>query len=119
MLSYNWGHQDVVKNIKAGLDKAGFNVWMDVEQMAGSTLEASKHYFLFFCGKSLFFLVALAVEQSAVVLICFSRKYKESAACRTEAEYAFTLRKPIIPLRMENNYTADGWYILDYFFFLF
>ena len=27
----------------------------------------------------------------------------------TEAEYAFQLKKPIIPLMMENNYTADGW----------
>ena len=26
-----------------------------------------------------------------------------------EAEYAFTLRKDIVPLMMESNYRADGW----------
>lgn len=41
MLSYNWGAQDTVKKIKTALETAGFNVWMDVDQMAGSTLEAS------------------------------------------------------------------------------
>lgn len=59
--------------------------------------------------------VAQAVEQSTVVLICYSKKYKESAACRTEAEYAFTLKKPFIPLKMEKDYIPDGWY---HFFFL-
>lgn len=41
MISYNWGVQDLVKEIKRRLDNAGFNVWLDVDQMAGSTLEAS------------------------------------------------------------------------------
>jgi len=27
----------------------------------------------------------------------------------SEAEYAFQLKKKIIPLRMEGNYKADGW----------
>ena len=36
--------------------------WMDVDNMSGSTLEA----------------MAKAVEGSAVVLICVSKKYKES-----------------------------------------
>jgi len=93
MLSYNWGVQETVKKVKEGLEKAGFNVWMDIDQMAGSTLEA----------------MANAVEQASIVLICYTKKYKESAACRTEAEYAFTLKKPIIPLRMEKDYTPDGW----------
>ncbi len=39
----------------------------------GSTLEA----------------MAKAVEDSAAVLVCVSKRYKESQACRTEAEYAF------------------------------
>ncbi len=36
--------------------------WMDVDKMSGSTLEA----------------MAQAVEDSAVVLVCVSKKYKES-----------------------------------------
>jgi male-specific lethal 1 len=27
----------------------------------------------------------------------------------TEAEYAFQLKKKIVPLKMEKNYKADGW----------
>jgi len=93
MISYNWGNQEMIKTIKKGLADRGFNVWLDVEQMSGSTLEAMAH----------------AVEQAVVVLVCYSKKYKESAACRTEAEYAFTLKKPIIPLKMEKDYVPDGW----------
>jgi len=93
MLSYNWGCQEMVKTIKAKLVAHGYHCWLDIEQMAGSTLEA----------------MANAVEQASIVLICYSKKYKESAACRTEAEYAFTLKKPIIPLKMEKNFVPDGW----------
>jgi hypothetical protein len=72
--------------------------------------------------------VANAVEQASVVLICYSKKYKESAACRTEAEYSFTLKKPIIPLKMEKEYIPDGWSVysplllpssLIFYFFMF
>lgn len=60
--------------------------------------------------------MANAVEQSTVVLVCYTKKYKESAACRTEAEYAFTLKKPIIPLKMEKDYIPDGWYSFSFLF---
>eukprot|EP00026_Physarum_polycephalum_P003814 Phypoly_transcript_03830.p1 GENE.Phypoly_transcript_03830~~Phypoly_transcript_03830.p1 ORF type:complete len:610 (+),score=59.25 Phypoly_transcript_03830:475-2304(+) len=93
MISYNWGSQAMAKKIKQSLTDFGYNVWIDIERMQGSTLEA----------------MALAVEQSALILICYNKKYKESAACRTEAEYAYTMRKPIIPLKMEKDYSADGW----------
>lgn len=53
--------------------------------------------------------MARAVEDSAVVLVCVSKKYKESQACRTEAEYAFQQRKKIIPVLMEQGYKASGW----------
>ena len=42
-------------------------MWMDVEEMSGSTLEA----------------MALAVEKAAVVLVCACEKYKLSPSCRT------------------------------------
>lgn len=34
---------------------------------------------------------------------------KQSPNCRAEAEYAFNLRKPIVPLIMQKNYVPDGW----------
>ena len=66
---------------------------MDLEQMRGSTLDA----------------MAEAVENASVVLVCVSRRYKESQNCRSEASYAYDLKKDIIPLRMERNYGGDGW----------
>ncbi|XP_076083083.1 uncharacterized protein LOC143054087 isoform X1 [Mytilus galloprovincialis] len=93
MISYNWGHQPMVKQIRDNLRNSGIKVWMDVDDMQGSTLQA----------------MAKAVEQADIVLVCYSFKYKNSDNCRAEAEYAFQLKKKIIPLKMEMNYKADGW----------
>ena len=62
MVSYCWAQQAVVKRIHAALVKRGYAVWIDVEQMTGSTVDA----------------MALAVENAEVVLIGVSRQYKES-----------------------------------------
>ncbi|XP_013385107.1 uncharacterized protein LOC106155047 [Lingula anatina] len=93
MISYNWGDQKVLLKVKDELRRRGFNIWMDVEQMGGSTLQA----------------MAEAVENAAVVLICMSDRYKDSPNCRTEAEYSFKLNKDIVPLMMQRNYKPDGW----------
>ncbi|KAL8570158.1 hypothetical protein ACOMHN_030955 [Nucella lapillus] len=93
MISYQWDSQKMMVKIKDCLVQAGFKVWMDVEHMTGSTLEA----------------MALAVERAAVVLICMSDKYKASPSCRTESEYIFRLHKDIVPLRLQQGYRPDGW----------
>ena len=93
MISYQWDNQDVLIEVKNRLQASGYRVWMDLEQMGGSTLEA----------------MAKAVENSSVVLVCVSQKYKESPNCRSEAEYAYQLRKDIIPLMMQRDYQPDGW----------
>lgn len=41
MISYNWDVQPTVLKIAAALREAGYKLWLDVEQMKGSTLEAS------------------------------------------------------------------------------
>lgn len=53
--------------------------------------------------------MANAVENSLGVLMCMTENYKQSANCRAEAEYAFQLGKPIIPLIMQKGFKADGW----------
>ncbi|XP_077984441.1 uncharacterized protein LOC144439064 isoform X2 [Glandiceps talaboti] len=93
MISYQWGCQRLTVKIKDRLKAAGYNVWMDVEQMGGSTLEA----------------MAGAVERAGVVLICMSEKYKDSPSCRSEAEYTYKLHKEFIPLRVQSGYSPDGW----------
>ena len=93
MISYQWDNQEVLIEVKNRLQASGYRVWMDLEQMGGSTLEA----------------MAKAVEDSSVILVCVAKKYKESPNCRSEAEYAYQLRKDIIPLMMQHNYRPDGW----------
>lgn len=67
MISYQWDVQDVVIQIRNKLQATGFKVWMDIDEMGGSTLES----------------MAKAVEDAAVVLICVSQKYKDSPNCRS------------------------------------
>lgn len=93
MISYNWGHQSMAKQIRDRLISHGMKVWMDLDNMTGSTIQA----------------MASAVEQAFIILMCFSYKYKNSDNCRAEAEYAFQLKKKIIPVKMEMGYKADGW----------
>ncbi|XP_068691021.1 uncharacterized protein [Montipora foliosa] len=78
MISDRRDSQEVLVQVKNRLQANGYRVWMDLEQMRGSTLEA----------------MAKAVENASVVLICVSQQYKESPNCRrSEAEYAYQLRK--------------------------
>ncbi|KAL5013694.1 hypothetical protein ScPMuIL_007964 [Solemya velum] len=93
MISYQWDCQPVLMKVRDQLRSSGFRVWMDIDDMGGSTLQA----------------MAEAVENSAVVLVCFSQRYKDSPNCRAEAEYAFQKRKNIVPLLMQQSYHADGW----------
>eukprot|EP00457_Paulinella_chromatophora_P003166 gb/GEZN01003172.1/.p1 GENE.gb/GEZN01003172.1/~~gb/GEZN01003172.1/.p1 ORF type:complete len:636 (-),score=129.63 gb/GEZN01003172.1/:243-2150(-) len=93
MLSYNWHSQAIVLKIAEALRARGFRIWLDIEQMAGSTIEA----------------MAEAVEGSKVVVLAFEPKYKESPNCRLEAEYAFAQRKALVPALMAAQYRADGW----------
>ncbi|KAL8606719.1 hypothetical protein ACOMHN_018753 [Nucella lapillus] len=93
MISYQWSNQKVIMEICNSLRSRGFHVWMDVDNISGSTLQA----------------MAEAVEKAEAVLMCMSSRYKDSPNCRTEAEYAFQLMRPIIPLLMERSYQPDGW----------
>lgn len=93
MISYNRDSRDLCLQVKSDLESAGFSVWIDVENISGSSLES----------------MANAIEKSECVLICMTEKYKQSPNCRAEAEYAFQIKKPIIPLVMQKAYKPDGW----------
>jgi len=93
MISYQWDSQATVKKLAEVLKKAGYNVWLDLEQMSGSTLTA----------------MAEAVEGSTVVLVGLSAKYQASKNCRLEGEYAHLQSKIIIPMMMEANFRPTGW----------
>eukprot|EP01047_Picozoa_sp_COSAG01_P054828 COSAG01_NODE_6039_length_3884_cov_2.766975_1_plen_928_part_00 len=93
MLSYNWGHQNVIKRINSALKARGYSVWIDIEKMQGSTVEA----------------MADAVEDAAVVCYGISQAYKESTNCRMEAQYAFQQQTDMVPLMLEESYRPKGW----------
>eukprot|EP00026_Physarum_polycephalum_P005612 Phypoly_transcript_05647.p1 GENE.Phypoly_transcript_05647~~Phypoly_transcript_05647.p1 ORF type:complete len:615 (-),score=88.60 Phypoly_transcript_05647:6-1850(-) len=93
MISYQWDDQKIVMRISQSLKQKGYKVWLDLEQMGGSTLEAMSH----------------AIEQSELVLLCMSQKYKDSPNCRLEGEYCINRRVPFLPLMMQQGYNPDGW----------
>jgi hypothetical protein len=93
MMSYNWDHQPTIKRIHAALVSRGYTVWIDVEQMKGSTVDA----------------MSLAVEDAAVVVFGVSRAYKESTNCRLEAQYAMQREVDTVPLMLVDGYRPDGW----------
>ena len=80
-------------SLKKFLEDNGIDCWFDLDDMSGSTLDA----------------MATAVEGACAVIVCLSPEYKESAACRSEGEYAFNLKKPIVPVKVDINYSPDGW----------
>ncbi|RNA07786.1 hypothetical protein BpHYR1_034465, partial [Brachionus plicatilis] len=93
MISYNSKSRPICLNIKKGLEKNGYKVWIDVESIYGSSLEA----------------MANAIESSFCVLICITENYKESNFCRLEAEYCVQKNRPFIPLILQKGYRPNGW----------
>eukprot|EP00808_Paulinella_micropora_P017005 g4798.t1 len=92
MVSYCWAQQKLVLALVEKLKASGINVWVDVEDMKGSTLAA----------------MADAVESSPVIIAAISRDYCESYNCNLEAEYAIQKRKRIIPVMLEKGFKPGG-----------
>ena len=95
MISYSWAQQPIVLKVNGALQQSGVPVWIDVEQMRGSTVDA----------------MAAAVENAACLLIFMSREYKESANCRLEANYAQAQGVPMafVMLPHEQGWKPNGW----------
>ncbi|XP_078483665.1 uncharacterized protein LOC100182841 [Ciona intestinalis] len=93
MISYQWDVQPMMLQVRDKLKENKFKVWIDVDRVEGSILSA----------------MADAVENASVVVVAMSEKYKNSNPCRTEAEYAYKLQKPIVPLLLDESYKPDGW----------
>ena len=105
MISYNTGSRALCLKIKENLEAFGLKVWIDVDEIHGSSLDA----------------MAKAVEESFCVLMCVTEKYRQSVNCQAEAQYSFKLNKRIIPLIMQHGYESpQGWlgkYEIEIFFY--
>ncbi|KAL3867356.1 hypothetical protein ACJMK2_044565 [Sinanodonta woodiana] len=94
-LSYQWGKQIQVMALYQRLTGLGFSCWMDIHQMGG--------------GDSLYDKIDKGVRGCKVVVTCVTTKYSISANCRREVSLADALKKPIIPLLLENmSWPPDG-----------
>jgi hypothetical protein len=87
MLSYAWAQQETVLRIRTALGRLGHSVWIDVEQMSGSTVDS----------------MATAIDSAQVVLYCISENYKVSQNCRMEAMYGHQIGVKMVPLMLEQG----------------
>ncbi|XP_072027842.1 uncharacterized protein [Amphiura filiformis] len=96
MISYSWGQrkecQKRMITLRDQLQTAGFQVWLDVDEMRGNMDDR----------------MAEAVDGAFVILLCFSKDYQKSGSCKKEAQYAKYKGKPIIPLKFDKH-SPDGW----------
>ena len=94
-LSYQWGKQPQVKALYQRLTAHGYTVWMDIYQMGG--------------GDSLYDKIDRGMRGCKAVVSCVTQKYSLSANCRREVSLADALKKPIIPLLLEDiKWPPDG-----------
>ncbi|CAF1132098.1 unnamed protein product [Rotaria sordida] len=93
MISYSHSDRQLCYQIHERLVQDGFSVWIDRDNMYGTTMIA----------------MAEAIENSEFILICMSDTYKQSVYCQSEAHYAFERRCHLIPLIMKHCYKPDGW----------
>ena len=93
MISNNKASRPLCLDIKKNLKAFGHHVWIDVSDIYGSSLDA----------------MAKAVEDASCVLMCVTEKYRQSVYCQAEAQYAFKLKKIIIPVIMQSAYEPQGW----------
>ncbi|CAF1078101.1 unnamed protein product [Adineta ricciae] len=94
MISYCHRNKDLCTVIYNCLSKMGkYRIWFDQEQMYGSTMDR----------------MAEGIEKSHLFLVCMSSAYKNSNSCHKECEYADKRQHKVLFLKVEPNYTPNGW----------
>jgi hypothetical protein len=91
MISYQWDYQKDIVKLYEKLTKLGYCCWLDIFQMGG--------------GDSLFEKIDAGIRHSKCVLACVTPKYTKSINCRREMALADALKKPIVPLYVEDTGT--------------
>jgi hypothetical protein len=87
MISYQWDRQPDIIKLYERLTNVGYRVWLDIFQMGG--------------GDSLFAKIDEGIRNAKCVIACVTPKYTLSVNCRREMSLADSLKKPIIPLLLE------------------
>lgn len=95
MISYCRSDSEYVLKVYKKLLEDKYKVWIDRAQMI--------------IYENVLSGMAEAVENSYVVIVCFSENYKRSKNCRLEAEYAHTRNIELVFCKMQRGYQPDGW----------
>lgn len=94
MLSYASETRETVNLIKNALEKYGFKVWIDYQDMK----------------KDIFDDMTFGVDNATHIISCISEYYEKSPYCRKELLYAITTaKKPVIPIIVQDAYSPKGW----------
>ncbi|KAK0062000.1 hypothetical protein Bpfe_008493 [Biomphalaria pfeifferi] len=93
MISYCHADKEIVHKIYHSLQSLGYNLWIDNENMETNLLDS----------------MAKAVQNSSIVIMCISQKYKDSVNCKKEAEYTSNLEKDYLIVKVTPNFKPDDW----------
>ena len=93
-LSYQWDVQEQVKGIKEGLNERHVKCWMDIDGGMKSDIYDS---------------MAEGVQGAACVICFMTQAYQDSQNCKLELKFAQQSGVPIIPVMMQEHFTAKGW----------
>ncbi|XP_033108907.1 uncharacterized protein LOC117110328 isoform X2 [Anneissia japonica] len=86
-ISYQWDHQPQIKKLYQRLTDLGYSCWLDIKQMGG--------------GDPLYSKIDKGLRKAKVVISCVTPKYSLSANCRREVSLSDALRRPIIPILLQ------------------
>ncbi|XP_071965603.1 uncharacterized protein [Antedon mediterranea] len=86
-ISYQWDHQPQIKVLYQRLTSLGYSCWLDIKQMGG--------------GDPLYSKIDKGLRKAKVVISCVTPKYSLSANCRREVSLSDALRRPIIPILLQ------------------
>ncbi len=92
-ISYGRGTVCGVGELKSNLEKAGYSVWLDEQEIVG--------------GSDWHTMIGEAVQSCRALLALITEKYLSSVHCRNELYMANSCRKPLLPVLLEGSTVKD------------
>ncbi|XP_063712157.1 uncharacterized protein LOC134840325 [Symsagittifera roscoffensis] len=95
MVSYSWNEKKPARHIYAALKASGINAWIDYYNMTDAN--------------NLPQAMGETVEDSSVIVVCFSQAYQNSQNCRQEALYSLQMKKKQVFAKVQEDFAPSGW----------
>lgn len=87
-ISYQWDKQPEIMRLCSRLTDLGYHCWLDKQNIGGGDELSSE--------------IVKGLTNAKVIISCLTPKYALSEMCRKEMSLSMDLKKPIIPLLLEN-----------------